>query len=314
MRPPRPTRGLPTSRAYWELKAEQMMNRVFAPDAAIDLEPLSPEPDTAPSAAAPHRPLPPAAPPAPKAAHTPLQPLAATVKPPRQATNLTVVLAALLGGVGLVSALGAVVLFQQWAGLQRNLSQERNLLLVERLRALGPAAATPAPRELATPPAPVLDPLPAGAATTASAPATAPDQTREVAAFDSLPPPPPEEPWMAQLATLPASGGRAPLRVPVSPRLTAVAPAAPLAPPAPPRANARPARPLPSAPLPQLVGLVGAPGRAGSAIFQMGSTAMSVNVGERIGGSGWLLRAADAESAVIERGGEVRRITILSGG
>jgi hypothetical protein len=62
------------------------------------------------------------------------------------------------------------------------------------------------------------------------------------------------------------------------------------------------------------VGLVGAPGRAGSAIFQVGTTAMSVNVGEQIGSTGWLLRAADGESAVIERGTEVRRIAIVAGG
>jgi hypothetical protein len=214
----------------------------------------------------------------------------------------------MLGGVGLVAALGAVLLVQQWAGLQHNLSQERNLLLVERLRTLGPAT-TPATEALATPPAPVLDPLP-GTAATASAPAAA----REVASFDGLPPPPPEEPWMAQLATLPPTGGLPPLR----PRLTAAAPAAPLTPPPPVRASVSKAngqaRARPSAPLPQLVGLVGAPGRAGSAIFQVGSNAMTVSVGEQIGGSGWLLRAADADSAVIERGTDVRRIAIVSGG
>jgi hypothetical protein len=38
-----------------------------------------------------------------------------------------------------------------------------------------------------------------------------------------------------------------------------------------------------------------------------------VNVGESIGGSGWRLRAADGDSAVIERGGEVRQISIGNG-
>jgi hypothetical protein len=221
-------------------------------------------------------------------------------------------LAALLGGVGLVGGLGAVLLVHQWAGLQRNLSQERNLLLVERLRALGPATApTPAPPALPSPAAPALEPVAAeGAPATASAGA----DVREVASFDSLPPPPPEEPWMAQLTTLPPTGGRAPLRVPVSPRLTAAAPAA-LPSPAPARRAApSPTGQRPAGPQPQLVGLVGAPGRAGSAIFQVGSSAMTVNVGEWIGGSGWLLRAADGESAVIERGTEVRRVTIASGG
>jgi hypothetical protein len=69
-----------------------------------------------------------------------------------------------------------------------------------------------------------------------------------------------------------------------------------------------------SAPLPQLVGLVGAPGQAGSAIFQMGDISTNVNVGESIGSSGWKLRAADGESALIERGTEVRRIAIVAGG
>jgi hypothetical protein len=34
----RPLRGIPRSRAFWELKAEQMMNRVFDPEATIDLD------------------------------------------------------------------------------------------------------------------------------------------------------------------------------------------------------------------------------------------------------------------------------------
>jgi hypothetical protein len=66
--------------------------------------------------------------------------------------------------------------------------------------------------------------------------------------------------------------------------------------------------------LPQLVGLVGAPGQAGSAIFQMGDTSTNVNVGEPIGSSGWRLKAADGDSALIERGTDVRRIAIVAGG
>ena len=69
-----------------------------------------------------------------------------------------------------------------------------------------------------------------------------------------------------------------------------------------------------SGPLPPLVGLVGAPGQAGSAIFQVGDTSTNVNVGESIGSSGWRLKAADGESALIERGTEVRRIAIVAGG
>ncbi len=287
-----------------------MMNRVFAPDAAIDLEPLPPDPDGPATASAPHRPLPPPLwPPAPASRREPGG-HSTLIPPSRGPSNLTLLLAALLGGGGLVAALGSVLLVQQWAGLQRTLSQERNLLLVERLRSLGPAtaAATAEPPGLATPPAPVLDPRPVG---DSSAPPEGRTgvEARGVGSFDGLPPPPPEEPWMKQLADLPPSAPRlAPLRVAVSPRLSAPAPAAP-----PPSTAGR--RPPPSpAPLPQLVGLVGAPGRAGSAIFQVGGSAMNVNVGEQIGGSGWLLRAADAESALIERGTDVRRIAIVSGG
>jgi hypothetical protein len=37
-----------------------------------------------------------------------------------------------------------------------------------------------------------------------------------------------------------------------------------------------------------------------------------VGLGEGIGSSGWTLRAADSDSAVIERNGEVRRISLTN--
>ncbi|MFN5221183.1 MAG: hypothetical protein ACK5FE_09835, partial [Cyanobacteriota bacterium] len=95
-----------------------------------------------------------------------------------------------------------------------------------------------------------------------------------------------------------------PLRVPVSPRLAAAAPAAP----APPRRAA-----APTGPAPMLVGVVGAPGRAGSAIFQVGGSSSSVAVGETIPGSGWRLRSADGDSAGIEQAGETRQVRIGNG-
>jgi hypothetical protein len=263
LRPSRPTRGLPTSRAYWELKADQMMNRVFSPDSPIDLAPLA------------------------EASHSPRvqqslnHALSGQDRKARDPSPLTVLLLAALGGVGVVAALSAVLLVQQWSGLQRSLSQERSLLMVERLRALGPATnPSPTPVEATTtPPAPVLaHPLAVGA---------------------DLPPPPPEEPWMEQLPQLPMS-------------TTATSEPSPSF-----RATPVKAPKLMerfSDPLPQLVGLVGAPGQAGSAIFQVGDTSTNVNVGEPIGSSGWKLRAADGESALIERGTEVRRIAIVAGG
>ena len=43
----RPLRGIPRSRAFWELKAEQMMNRLFEPDETLDLHDPAPPPEAA---------------------------------------------------------------------------------------------------------------------------------------------------------------------------------------------------------------------------------------------------------------------------
>jgi hypothetical protein len=128
-----------------------------------------------------------------------------------------------------------------------------------------------------------------------------------------VPPPPPDEPWIQQLAQLPGAllpGTRQPevLRVPVS---------GPLNRPAPPASgSASPAsRPAPAgqANAPELVGVVQVAGRPGSAIFQLGTSSTNALVGELIGSSGWRLVATAADSAVIERGGVQRRIAISNG-
>ncbi|MFN5696286.1 MAG: hypothetical protein ACK486_04535, partial [Cyanobacteriota bacterium] len=109
----------------------------------------------------------------------------------------------------------------------------------------------------------------------------------------------------------PAPPGRRPTRDPAPPvrgRVPPRRPAAPPAPPAPPRRAA-----APTGPAPMLVGVVGAPGRAGSAIFQVGGSSSSVAVGETIPGSGWRLRSADGDSAVIEQAGETRQVRIGNG-
>ncbi|MFO0039719.1 MAG: hypothetical protein ACK522_12365, partial [Synechococcaceae cyanobacterium] len=190
--PRRPLRGIPTSRAYWELKAEQMMNRIFDPEAVVDLPvedaPPPPRrrlPEGGASSAAP-RP----ATPGPAAAPTALR------------REIPVLLLATLGGVCLVSAVGTAFSLASWNQAQQNLRQERNLLLVERLRSLGPATAAQ----------PVLaQPLPAPQAT---------------AGVDLPPPPPADDTWMQELGNLPrSSSDQAPvLRVPLSPRLAATAP------------------------------------------------------------------------------------------
>ncbi|WP_216919980.1 hypothetical protein [Synechococcus sp. CCAP 1479/9] len=275
--PRRPLRGIPTSRAYWELKAEQMMNRVFDPEATIDL-------DVASQAEAPP-PLP-LAPPVRQLRGRPAAPAPAPSRHDRNTLLLTA-----MGGVCMVSVASSVLYLTHSSRMQQALSQERSLLLVERLRSLGPA-----------------NPAPLGAAGTslAGGPSVLP------LASDQLPPPP-EEPWIEQLSQLPQpEGSRAPvLRVPVSPKLAAAAPAA--------TGGGgggygeRSAAPAGGGPVPELVGVVGSAGRPASAIFQMGGSSTSVSVGEAIGGSGWRLRSADGDTAMIERGGEVRRISISNG-
>lgn len=275
--PRRPLRGIPTSRAYWELKAEQMMNRVFDPEATIDLDEAS--------QAEPPPPLP-LAPPVRRLRGRPA-PLAAA---PARSDRPTLLLTA-MGGVCMVSVASSVLYLTHSSRMQQALSQERSLLLVERLRSLGPA--NPAP-------------LGAGVGSgLAAGPSVLP------LAGDQLPPPP-EEPWIEQLSQLPQpEGSRAPvLRVPVSPKLAAAAPPATGGDGG---HGGRSAAAAPPAPVPELVGVVGSAGRPASAIFQMGGSSTSVSVGEAIGGSGWRLRSADGDTAMIERGGEVLRISISNG-
>ncbi len=324
----RPLRGIPRSRAFWDLKAEQMMNRIFDPEEPIDL-PVAPAAATSPAASAaipPVEPPPIAAPlpadagsdplprPAPRPSprpdarasgasppsRRPRGPLARRVgiAAPQQGVasapsrfDERLLLIGALCGVCLVSVAASVLYFGYWNRLQQSLTQERNLLLVERLRSLGPATPSPVPGP--EPIAPTL-PAPAAQATAGS-----------TAGSDTPPPPPPEEAWMEQLSSLPQPP-RAPsrlLRVPVSPRLAAPAPAA-----AGPQASAAAVGSLP-----QLVGVVGSAGRAASAIFLVNGTSMSVSSGEQIGASGWRLRSAEGETALIERGGEVRQVSIVSG-
>ncbi|MEB3168289.1 MAG: hypothetical protein ACKN89_11565 [Cyanobium sp.] len=284
----KPLRGIPSSQAYWELKAEQMMNRIFDEEPIIDLEPRSIGSGTA--AFPPHtdQPRGPAARPRPSA--RPARRAGAT---PRRAPLLSrfsalvaqdhqLLLVASLAGLSLVGALcSALFLNHSWK-VQENLREERNLLLVERLRSLGPATAAQ----------PVLaQPLPAPQAT---------------AGVDLPPPPPADETWMQELGNLPrSSSDQAPvLRVPLSPRLAATAPPASRA--------ARDDSGSPPGPAPQLVGVVAAQGRPGAAIFQVGNSVSNVAVGDAIGPSGWRLQSADGDTAVIERHGEVRRLSLTT--
>jgi hypothetical protein len=284
-----PSRGIPTSRAYWELKAEQMLNRVFTPEAPIEVEIIEP-----PISGVARQSTTEAS--DPEWTQTSRKPNAATSQAPQRQRSGHA-LAALLqrrpellpisvAAAGLSTALVTVTVASYWNSQQQALRQERNLVLLERLRALGPGGPDPA-------------------AAAGSAPG-------EAAAGDGLPPPPPNEPWMEELAQLPA--GSAPtadvLRVPMTPAISKPAPAS--------AGGTSPGFASASGGggsegLPQLVGVVQIPGRSGAAIFQIGGTSTNASVGESIGGSGWRLRAASGDTAVIERGGQVRRISISSG-
>jgi hypothetical protein len=187
----------------------------------------------------------------------------------------------------------ALAVLGLWNQSQQAIRQERNMLLIERLRTMGPG----------TNPAQANEPAQAAAAVGAGE-------------DGELPPPPPGEPWMEELATLPASSAPAAdvLKVPINSRITSPAPAA----------SGSASSPGGSASsgggnsggggnAPQLVGVVQVPGQSGSAIFQLGGSSTSAAVGESIGSSGWRLRSASGDTAVIEKGGEQRRISISSG-
>ena len=219
-------RSTNTSRAYWELKAEQVMDRVFHPDSApapelqetieVDVREATPTPASGPSK---------------------------TSLAERLRSRQWVVAAVILCSLG-----ASVGLWQGWSTAQRQLRLERNARLLSDLRNLSPSD--------------------------------------EPAPSTSLPPPPVEEAWIAQLPPLPAVPGW------LEPATSA-------------------AQPQPA--LPELVGVVQIPGQRGSAIFQQGASSSNALVGEQIGSSGWRLVAIQSDGAVIERNGMRRRVSIGAG-
>jgi hypothetical protein len=256
------SRSSNTSRAYWELKAEQVMDRVF-------------ENAGRPSQAQIHH----APKPAPQQATAPAEaePIEVEVResrwrrPWRQLQPWQLAATA-LAGCGLLGGLG---LWHGWSEARNDLRQERNLRLLEGIRSLESA---PAATE-----------------------AAAPD-----AKSDGLPPPPPSEPWIEELGQLESStpAGAPPLQVPLNGTLQATVP---------PATASAPAAASSSAGTPELLGVVQIPGKPGSAIFQLGGSSTNALVGEMIGSSGWKLVSTSGDSAVIERGGTSRRVSISSG-
>jgi hypothetical protein len=244
-----------TSRAYWELRAEQVMDRVFRP---LDAEPQTSDPEAAADSI--------------EVEVREAAPALAPTPSPRP-------LLWLLGGFTGLALISAGLLGLGWNRASQDLRQERTLRLLQGLRELG--------------------------SDSASADATAGNAgNRGSGGSEQAPPPPPSEPWMEELAGLPAGGnGAAPLPVPLSGPLPGAAP---------PWAAPPPLPPLP-AEAPELVGVVQSPGRVGAAIFRVNGSFTNANNGEGIGGSGWRLLNTSGDSALIERGGVTRRVSIGSG-
>jgi hypothetical protein len=290
-----PVRAIPTSRAYWELRAEQVLNRVFSPEVPIDVEVREPNP---------------------AAAHegTSVQTgqsrsTSRSAQRPRSGPPLSNAPASgmspsdtwLLAGISLLVTLttGFTLLgLTLWQQSQQSIRQERSMLLVERLRALGPAVVAPPAPELASSaqvsPSPQALPEPPGG---------------------EMLTPPPVEPWMEELASLPATSAPPSrvLQVPMSSKVSRPAPPAQSQSPGPGQGAGM--APPTAAPVnvPQLVGVVQVPGQAASAIFQLDGSSTSAASGEAIGSSGWRLVSASGDAAVIERQGLQKRISISSG-
>ena len=250
-----------TSKAYWELRAEQVMDRVFVnagrnapaeePDTIeVEVRDATTTPSPSPACTAP-------------ASRNPASSKTSTIWQ-QLATPLSIALAISLSGLGVG---GAVVLWHGSHQARQDLQQERNLRLLQGLRTLE---------------APV----------------------------EAAPPAAPQNPWIEELEPL---GGSAaplkPLQVPLNGTLQ-VPPAGPSA------AVPTTPTPAPAGPAikaPELLGVVQIPGQPGSAIFQSDGSSSSTSVGDTIGSTDWRLISISGDSAVIERGGSRRHVSISSG-
>ena len=194
------------------------------------------------------------------------------------------------GGLSCLALACSATLWLGWSQASSDLRQERTIRLIEGIRGLGPGDAR------------------------GNTAAAGPTGAKSVENADGLPPPPPSEPWIEELGQLDGQSqgpaGAPPLQVPVNGTLRAPAPqasgptwAGPLTPPP----------PVPAGGTPELVGVVQIPGKPGSAIFQVGGNSTNANAGESIGSSGWRLLSTSGDSAVIERAGVRRSVSISSG-
>ena len=124
---------LPTSRAYWNLRAEQVMDKVFDQDALNSSRPNH----LIPVDVDVHEPPPPT-PPAPAA------------------TTTTPWLLLIVSGIAVAGAVNSGWLISSLLQSRSQLDQERNLLMLERLQAEASSPAEPEPEWMASlePPAP----------------------------------------------------------------------------------------------------------------------------------------------------------------
>jgi hypothetical protein len=269
-----PSQATPRSRIYWELKADQVLNDVFNQAAANQAAQASAHQDSIERAIEVEV----------------LEPAALNAARPPAHWQASPGQLLVFSSIGLAGLLVAGIGLGLWSQSLQTLRQEQNLLLLERLRNFGPAGSAQISDAEAVPkaePGPV-----AGQASSAELP------------------PPPNEPWMQQLASLP--GGQAaavqplPATVRANDQISRPAPAVKLLPPA--AAIKAAGGSISTTPL--LMGVVQAAGHGATAIFQIGSSSSTAAVGELIVDTNWRLRSASSDSVLIERGGEQRRLSL----
>ncbi len=282
-----PSQATPRSRIYWELKADQVLNEVFN-QAANQAAQTSTHQTSSYQASAQQ-----------DSAHQDridraievevLEPAALKATRPPVHWQASPGQLLVFSAIGMAGLLVAGIGLGLWSQSLQTLRQEQNLLLLERLRNFGPAGSA----QISDAAVPKAEPVPvAGQATSAELP------------------PPPNEPWMQQLASLPGGQTAAvqslPATVLPNDQIAKPAPAVTLLPPA---AAIKPAGgSIGSTPL--LMGVVQAPGHGATAIFQIGGNSSTAAVGELIGDTSWRLRSASSDSVLIERSGEQRRLSI----
>ena len=207
---------------------------------------------------------------------TPIQETKPNPAEPAKHQDSNLWLLPMLTGIAVASVVSCGWLIGNWQISQSQLEQERNLLLVERLRQN---------------------------ITQAKEPMASAEQPRQ-ATLSDLPPPTRDQPSAQQpSAQQPDAISLAPLTLPIrqSSLPTQQPDFAPsLTTPDPGRIENEP----------RLTGVVQGPGGSSSAIFQVGQGSLSAGIGEPIGNSGWTLDAINDTGAVIRRNGERRNLSV----